>query len=66
MVISILGSGTNSTIVGSLVVLPSLLSPSSDKSLTSFEFPGLDAVTEATLLINAVLAEDPDIVKEAV
>ena len=44
-VTSILGEAIISTMVGSFVVLPSVSSPSSEVSVTSFVFPGEEAVT---------------------
>ena len=63
---SISGSGTKSIIVGSFSVFPSVSSSSSAKSTISFELPGLEVVTVAMLLINAVEAEAPEIVYDAV
>ena len=54
MVASIIGFGDISTIVGSLVVLPSLSSPSSEVSVTLFVFPGDDAVASMEFDTNAV------------
>ena len=44
------------TSVGSLVVFPSVSSPSSDLSVTSNVCPGLDATTSTLLKIAPVLA----------
>ena len=49
LVTSKIALGVISTIVGSLVVLPSLSSPSSDVSLTLFVCPGEEAVAVAML-----------------
>ena len=44
------------TIVGSLVVFPSLSSPSSEVSVTLLVCPGDEAVAETILLISPVFA----------
>ena len=45
LVTSIAGEAVISTTVASFVVLPSVSSPSSEVSVTSFVLPGEDAVT---------------------
>ena len=56
LVVSIEESEEVSTIVGSLVVFPSVSSPSSDTSVTSFVLPGVLAVTCRVLLTDPVFA----------
>ena len=56
LVVSIEESEEVSTTVGSLVVLPSVSSPSSDTSVTSFVLPGVLAVTCRVLLTDPVFA----------
>ena len=51
-----------STIVGSFIVFPSVSSPSSLKSLTSFVFPGLLPVTVTELMTEPLEAASGDIV----
>ena len=56
LVVSIEESEEVSTTVGSLVVFPSVSSPSSDTSVTSFVLPGVLAVTCSVLLTDPVFA----------
>ena len=54
-VASIPGDDEISTTVGSFVVLPSVSSPSSEVSVTSFVFPGEEAVTSTLFEIDPEL-----------
>ena len=56
LVTSIEESELVKTTVGSFVVLPSVSSPSSDTSVTSFVLPGVLAVTDTLLFTDPVLA----------